>query len=82
MDGASAPPLSPPNQDAEGQDQPQDQDNDNNAPADNQGILPNQPAPQPLLHILPVLQKCCLTHWHLNLSPLGHSLFCTSHPLR
>ena len=47
MEGAAAPPLGPPNQDTDGQDQPQDQDNDNNAPAGNQGIPPNQPAPQP-----------------------------------
>ena len=48
MEDAAAPPLGPPNPDVDGQDQPQDQDNDNNTPDDNQGILPNQPAPQPL----------------------------------
>ena len=48
MEGAAAPPLGPLNQDVDGQDQLQDQDNDNNTPAGNQGILPNQPSPQPL----------------------------------
>ena len=47
MEGVAAPPLGPPNLDADGQDQLQDQDNDNNAPDDNQGILLNWPAPQP-----------------------------------
>ena len=56
MEGAAAPPLGPPYQDTDGQDQPQNQDNDNNTPTGNQGIPPNQPAPQPPLHILLVLQ--------------------------
>ena len=48
MEGAAAPPPGLSNQDADDQDQLQDQDNDNNTPAGNPGILPNQPAPQPL----------------------------------
>ena len=47
MEGAAALPLGPPNQDVDGQGQPHDQDSDKNAPNDNQGILPNQPVPQP-----------------------------------
>ena len=47
MEGAAAPPLGPPDQNVDGQDQSQDQDNDINAPTSPQGILPNQPAPQP-----------------------------------